>query len=80
MALTAGVHRYRYRDYPTLEAAVFIAPDRREIVVWSREGNGWNRHRADPGQIARVAAIGCEIEVNTFYRDGLPPGAALARD
>ncbi len=69
-----------YKQIPTLEAAVFIAHDRREIIVWAREGNGWNRYQAGPGQIAKVAAIGCEIEVNTFYRDGLPPGAALARD
>jgi hypothetical protein len=38
------------------------------------------RHQALSGQVARVAAIGCEIVVDGLYRDGLPPGAALARD
>jgi Uma2 family endonuclease len=69
-----------YRQIPTLRAAVFVAHDRRAIVVWEREGAGWTQHEAGPRQVARIAALGWELDVDRLYREGLPPGSALSSD
>jgi Uma2 family endonuclease len=69
-----------YMQIPKLEAAVFVAHDRREIVVWSRDEAGWKKFLARAGEAARIAAIGCQLDVDELYREGLPPGSALAMD
>jgi Uma2 family endonuclease len=67
-----------YQQIPTLEAAVFVAHNRREILIWARDKTGWKSEAARSGEVARIAAIGCELDVDALYREGLPPGSALA--
>jgi Uma2 family endonuclease len=67
-----------YQQIPTLQAAVFVADDEREILIWERDKTGWKSRVARSGGVARIASIGWELDVDTLYREGLPPGSALS--
>lgn len=61
--------RLYYQKLASLREYVLVAQDRRCVEVFSRsDADGWTRsiHRA--GDTARLASVGCEIDVDELYR------------
>ena len=61
-----------YKQIPSLAEVLLVAHDRREVEIVRRENDGsWSRHIARDGESAKLASLGCEIEVAEIYRDPL---------
>lgn len=57
-----------YRFIPSLRHYVLVAQDERVIEVRSREdGGAWTSCEYRGGQAAKLAGIGCEIDVDVVY-------------
>ncbi len=65
-----------YQQISTLEAVVSVSHREPKIDVWSRAAGSlvWSRLVADAGQVAAVAALGCELDVDAIWRAAAETG------
>jgi Uma2 family endonuclease len=63
-----------YKRIPSLRACLLLAPDRREIELWTRDAaEPWKRARVVSGQVADVAVIAAKLDVDALYEDAKEP-------
>ncbi len=60
-----------YQTIPSLKHVVLVAYDAPQIVVWTREADGWNSATYRAGAQAKLDAIDCVIDVDVLFRDPL---------
>jgi Uma2 family endonuclease len=59
-----------YRLIPSLREYVIVGQDEPLIEVRSRDDAGhWRAHEYRSGQMATIGAIGCQLDVDTVYRE-----------
>ena len=59
-----------YKQVDTLEAVVYVWQTERRMEVRHRDaGETWAAVAAGPGEVARIDALGCGLEVDAVYRD-----------
>lgn len=56
-----------YKRIPSLQQYVLVASRERQIEVWSRRADGWEKAIARPGDIAALSSIGAELNVTELY-------------
>jgi len=58
----------QYQQIPGLAEVVLVPHDARTVEVFRREPQGfWSHHVAVAGQVARIASIGCDLEVDRVH-------------
>lgn len=73
-AYDRGEKLEHYKLIPTLRACVLVAPDRRELELWLRDGDGpWTRALVGPGQRAELPAIAASLDVDAVFADAAEP-------
>jgi Uma2 family endonuclease len=61
-----------YKQMPSLQEAVLVAHDRREVEVVRREADGtWRSHVFRDAEVARVASLECDLPLVDVYADPL---------
>lgn len=63
-----------YQRIVSLAEVVLIAHDERRLEVWRREGDHWTLDVFRAGARARLASLGCELDVAEVYRDPFASG------
>ena len=63
-----------YQRISSLAAVVLIAHDERRLEVWHREGDHWTLDVFRTGDRARLASLGCDLDVAEVYRDPFATG------
>jgi Uma2 family endonuclease len=73
-AYDRGEKLEHYKLIPSLRACVLVAPDRRELEIWHRDGDGpWSRALVGPGQRAELPAILATLDVDALFADAAEP-------
>jgi Uma2 family endonuclease len=60
-----------YKLLSSVQEVVFVAHDEQRIDVVRRDGANWIIDSYRPGQAAKLASIGCAVDVDDVYRDPL---------
>ncbi len=64
-----------YKRLPSLREVVLVAHGERMVEVIRREGEaGWSQHVGRPGDVVRLASVGCDLSVDDVYR-GIAEGS-----
>lgn len=63
-----------YQRIESVQHIVHVAHDALRIEVWSRTESGFSSTAFEAGSVARLPAIGCELEVAALFRDPLAGG------
>lgn len=72
-AYDRGEKLEHYRRIPTLRACLLVAHDRREIELWSRDGDGpWARALIAGGRLD-LACLQGHLDVDAIYADAAEP-------
>jgi len=58
---------------PSLQQYVLVAFRERQIEVWSRRADGWEKAIARPGEVAALSSIGAELDVTEVYEAAAEP-------
>jgi Uma2 family endonuclease len=62
-----------YRQIASLRELIVIFHGERRIELWRREGDGWERTVAGPGERVMPPSIDCAIEVDGLYAAASEP-------
>lgn len=68
-AYDRGQKLRHYQQIPALREVLLVAHDRREVELWRRAGEGWDREVVGTGGEVELTSIGCRLEVDSLYRD-----------
>jgi len=74
-AYDRGEKLEHYKRIPSLRACLLVAPDRREVEMWTREAEAkpWSRALILSGQVVEVASLGAKLELDAVYDDAAEP-------
>lgn len=64
-----------YKRIPSLRQYVLVPYREREIEVWTRTNDGWEKSCSRPGERATLESIGAELDVNELYEAAEEPRA-----
>ena len=56
-----------YKRIPSLEQYVLVGFRERQIEVWSRRADGWEKTIVRLGEVAALGSIGAELNVTELY-------------
>lgn len=56
-----------YKLIPSLRQYVLIAQDRRQVELWTRDGDAWTSSVANDGDVAELGSIDCRLDVKRLY-------------
>lgn len=73
-AYDRGEKLEHYERIDSLRACALVAPDRREVELWTRVADGpWARALLGPGAALELAAIGARLDVDAVSADAREP-------
>jgi Uma2 family endonuclease len=56
-----------YKKVPSLSAIVLVSHRERTIEVWSRDPSAWHVTAYGSGEVARIPALDCRLDVGAVY-------------
>ena len=63
-----------YKRIPSLQEVVLVGHEQPTLDVWRRCADGWSSVHFAAGQVARLEAIDCDLEVDEVFRDPFAEG------
>jgi Uma2 family endonuclease len=68
-AYDRGEKLRHYQRISSLREVLLVAHDRREVEIWRRRDDGWQREVVAAGGAVDLPSIACRLEVDALYRD-----------
>jgi Uma2 family endonuclease len=70
-AYDRGEKCQHYMTIESLSEYVLVSQRQREVEVWRKIGDGWERKVARPGDVLQLQSVGLALDIGALYRNAI---------